>query len=149
YARAIGLYTGVVDRMPLPQYVIELVDVYTAAGRPADAAQEAGLLAVEERLARANGVNLDLEQATYDADHGHARIALQAARAEWNRRHSVLVADALAWALYANGMYTETRTYSVTALALGTRNASFWFHRGMIERALGHRAPARDALARA
>ncbi|TMK80354.1 MAG: tetratricopeptide repeat protein [Actinobacteria bacterium] len=149
YARAIGLYTGVVDRIPLPQYVIELVDVYTATGRPADAAQEARLLAVEERLARANGVNLDLEQATYDADHGHAAAALTAARAEWNRRHSVLVADALAWALYANKQYAEARAYSERALALGTRSALMWFHRGMIERALGHRAAARDALARA
>ena len=149
YARAIGLYQSVVDHMPLPQYVIELADVYTAAGRVADAAQEAGLLAVEEQLARANGVNLDLEQATYDADHGRAAAALTAARAEWNRRHSVLVADALAWALYANKRYAEAYAYSVKALGLGTRNAMMWFHRGMIERALGHRIEARDALARA
>jgi tetratricopeptide (TPR) repeat protein len=149
YARAISLYGWVIDHMPLPQYVIALGDVYIAAGKPADAAQQAALLGVEERLARANGVNLDLEAATYDADHGLAAVALQAARAEWNRRHSVLVADALAWALYANGRYAEARSYSMRALALGTRNASFWFHRGMIERALGHRVAARDALARA
>jgi tetratricopeptide (TPR) repeat protein len=149
YARSISLYGWVLDHMPLPQYVIELGDVYAAAGKPADSAQQAALLAAEERLARANGVNLDLEAATYDADHGRAKVALQAARAEWDRRHSVLVADALAWALYANGRYAEAHTYSVLALAMGTRNASFWFHRGMIERALGHRAAARDALARA
>jgi tetratricopeptide (TPR) repeat protein len=149
FGRAIGLYTWVIDRLPLPQYVIELADVYTAAGRTRDAAQQAGLLGVEERLARANGVNLDLEQATYDADHGHASAALSAARAEWNRRHSVLVADALAWSLYVNGRYAQARTYSVRALALGTRNALMWFHRGMIERALGHRVAAREALARA
>jgi len=149
FGRAIGLYTWVIDRLPLPQYVIELADVDTAAGRARDAAQQAGLLGVEERLARANGVNLDLEQATYDADHGHVSAALSAARAEWNRRHSVLVADALAWSLYENGRYAEARTYSVRALALGTRNALMWFHRAMIERALGHRASAREALARA
>ena len=149
YGRAIGLYTWVVDHMPLPQYVIELADVYSAAGRVHDAAQQAALLGVEEKLARANGVNLDLEQAVYDADHGRAQEALTAARAEWNRRHSVLVADALAWALYANGHYGEAQTNSARALALGTRNALMWFHRGMIERALGHRAAARDALARA
>ena len=34
YAHAISLYGWVVDHMPLPQYVIELGDVYTAAGRP-------------------------------------------------------------------------------------------------------------------
>src|SRR5207253_2080130 len=33
YARAISLYRWVVDHMPLPQYVIELGDVYTAAGK--------------------------------------------------------------------------------------------------------------------
>ena len=149
YGRAIALFTWVIDRMPLPQYVIELVDVYNATGRARDASQQAALLDVEEQLARANGVNLDLEQAVYDADHGRAGEALTAARAEWNRRHSVLVADALAWALYTNGRYGEARTYSTRALALGTRNALMWFHRGMIERALGHRAEARDALARA
>ena len=149
YARAISLYRWVVDHMPLPQYVIELSDVYTASGNTADVAEQAALLEVEERLARANGVNLDLEAATYDADHGRAKAALLAARAEWARRHSLLVADSLAWALYANGKYAEARTYSARALALGTRNATFWFHRGMIERALGHRIAARDALARA
>lgn len=149
YDRAIRLYSWVIDRMPLPQYVIELGDVYTAAGKTAEARQAAALLGVEERLARANGVNLDLEQALYDADHGGARAALEVARAEWNRRHSVLVADAMAWALYVNGRYAEARTFSERALALGTRNASFWFHRGMIERVLGHRVAARDALARA
>ena len=149
YARAIALYEWVIDHMPLPQYVIELGDVDTAAGRPGDASHQAELLGIEERLARANGVNLDLEAATYEADHGHAAVALQAARAEWSRRHSVLVADALAWALYANGRYAEAHAYSVRALSLGTRSASIWFHRGMIERALGHRLAARDALARA
>lgn len=149
FGRAIGLFTWVVDRMPLPQYVIELADVYTAEGLSRDAAHQTALLGVEEKLARANGVNLDLEQAVYDADHGRAKEALTAARAEWNRRHSVLVADALAWALFASGRYAEAKTYSVCALALGTHNALMWFHRGMIERALGHRTEARDALARA
>lgn len=35
------------------------------------------------------------------------------------------------------------------ALSLGTRDAILFYHAGMIERSLGHRIAARDALTRA
>ena len=107
------------------------------------------LVDVENRLLRANGVNVDLEIALFDADHGRPEEALSAAEAEWARRHSVHVADALAWALHANGQDSRALSYANDALALGTRNALFFFHRGMIDLALGHRSAARRDLARA
>jgi tetratricopeptide (TPR) repeat protein len=105
---------------------------------------------VEERLFQANGVNMDLEIALFDADH-HVDLAagLAAARTEWARRQSVNVADALAWELFANGRPQEALGYANQALNLGTRNALFLFHRGMIERELGQTAAARKDLARA
>lgn len=146
-AAAARTYRTVVRRYPLPDYVIALSDVQAAAGDAAGARRTRDLLRFEERLFRANGVNMDLEVALYDADH---RVAvgqgLRAARAEWGRRRSVQVADAYAWALYANGRFREALGYADQALRTGMLNAAFLFHRGMIERALGRTGQARRDL---
>jgi Flp pilus assembly protein TadD len=63
--------------------------------------------------------------------------------AEYRRRQSVHVADAVAWALHANARDAEALRYARKALALGYRNASFHFHAGMIAAGL-----LRDGLAR-
>ncbi len=144
--RAIRGYTWVVERFPSPEYVIALGDLYEASGRPRPAERQYALVRAEERLFRANGVNVDLELALFDADHGRPVDALAAARAEWSRRDSINVADALGWALYANGRYREAAPYARRALSLGTRNALFMFHAGMTQLRLGHRGAARELL---
>jgi tetratricopeptide (TPR) repeat protein len=148
-ARAIAGYRWVVARYPLPEYVIALGDLYTLAGRPHAAASQHDLLRAEERLYRSNGVNVDLELALFDADHGRPKAGLTAARAEWRRRHSVQVADALAWALYRNGRSEAAVPYVRRALSLGMRNALFFFHAGMIDLALGRADDGRANLQRA
>ena len=143
---AIRDYTTVVSRVPLPQYVIELGDLEASLGRQ-DAAQEHyRLVDAEQRLFDANGVVDDLTAAQFAADHGDPAGALRHARAEWGRRHSTLVADALAWALHVNGQDAEALGYARQATALGEKNAVFLFHRGMIERSLGQRDQARRDL---
>lgn len=146
---AIRRYRSVVSRYPSPEYVIALGDLYSIDGDAEEARREYALVGVEERLFRANGVNVDLELALFDADHGRAGAALREARAEWARRHSIHVADALAWALYANGRYSQALPYADRALSLGYRNALFFFHRGMIEMKLGRGRAARGDLSRA
>ncbi|MGQ0670805.1 MAG: tetratricopeptide repeat protein [Actinomycetota bacterium] len=146
---AIERYTWVVERYPLPEYVIALGDLYAAVGRTDLAEQQYALVRAEQQLFQANGVNVDLELALFDADHGRPQEALETARAEWERRHSVHVADALAWALYANGMYAEAAPYAEKALKLGTPNALFLFHAGMIRLKLGNEGAARAFLSRA
>jgi tetratricopeptide (TPR) repeat protein len=144
---AIRDYSSVVERYPLPEYVIALHDLYQVDGQTSLADREYGLLRVEEQLFRSNGVNMDLEIAQYDADHGVDLAAgLAAAQAEWARRQAINVADALAWELYANGRAAEALPYANRALALGTSNALFFFHRGMIEKALGRTPAARTDL---
>ena len=146
--RAIRDLTWVVGRYPSPEYVIALGDLFKVTGREAEAARQYALVHAEERLLRAGGVNIDLEIALFGADHGFDLAnGLAAARKEWTRRRSIHVADALAWELFANGRDREALRYANQALRLGTRNALFFFHRGMIERALGRLRAARRDLA--
>ena len=148
-SRAIAGYERLAARYPSPEHVATLGDLYLAAGEREAAAAQFDLVLAEARLFRANGVDTDLEIALFEADHpgrGSTRAALRAARAEWARRKSVHVADSLAWALYANGRYREASEASERALRLGTRNALFLFHAGMIRLRLGDRDAARELL---
>ena len=103
-----------------------------------------------ERLLRANGVKTDLETALFDVDHGirpHASLAL--ARLAQRERPSIDGDDVLGWALARTGHCGEALHYSKRSLRLGTLDSLKLFHRGMIERCLGHRADARKWFARA
>lgn len=146
---AIRRYTDVVARYPSAEFVVALGDLYRAIGRKDLAAQQDDVVRAMHDLAEANGVNVDLELALFDADHGDPAGALEAARAEWARRKSVHVADAFAWALYANGRFAKAAVLSDRALALGTRNGLFLFHAGMIRLRLGEADEARRFLRKA
>ncbi|MFJ9724160.1 tetratricopeptide repeat protein [Streptomyces sp. NPDC101209] len=148
-AAAIEGMEQVVARYPLPQPLVQLGELYEdrdAKGDRAKARDQYALVDAWIALARANGVNADLDTALAAADHGDRAAALRAARAEWARRHTVHTADALAWALHVNGKDAEALPYARQATATGYRNASFLYHRGMIERATGHAKDARSSL---
>ncbi|MFJ4789433.1 tetratricopeptide repeat protein [Streptomyces sp. NPDC088794] len=139
----------VVARYPLPGPLVELGELYEDRGAEGDrmkAADQYALVGAWVALARANGVNADLDTALAAADHGDKAAALRAARAEWARRHTVHTADALAWALHVNGHDEEALPYARQATATGYRNASFIYHRGMIELATGHAKDGRAHL---
>ena len=59
------------------------------------------------------------------------------------------MADAYAWALYASGRDREAPSYAREAMGLGSRNALFLFHAGMIQLALGNATAADSLLAAA
>jgi tetratricopeptide (TPR) repeat protein len=150
YSEAIARYRRAVELLPLPQYEGALGDVLELAGRPAQAREAFGAVAVIQRLLAANGVRTDLETALFDLDHGgDFPDALARARRAYSERKSIEGDDVLAWALYRNGRCAEARTHSVRALRLGTRDALKLFHRGMIERCLGRHDAAQSYLRQA
>jgi len=149
-AHAIALERQAVDTIPLPHFVGLLGDLYRTTGRDRLALRQYALVAVIQRLLRANGVRTDLETALFDVDHGiRPRHALALARAARAARPSIDGDDVLAWALARNGRCGEALRFSKRALRLGTRDALKDFHRGMIERCLGNRAASRRWLQRA
>ncbi|MEX2275692.1 MAG: tetratricopeptide repeat protein [Actinomycetota bacterium] len=130
--RAIAGYEEVVARYPAAEHLIWLSELLQAAGRTQEADQQRDVVRAIQQLSAANGVNVDLEIALFEADHGDPAIALRAAQAEWERRHSIHVADAMAWALHANGNDRAALAFSRRALHLGTRDALLLYHAGMI-----------------
>src|SRR6266508_2382245 len=144
--RAIALARRAAETLPLPQAVATLGDLYARAGRRRAAAQQYALVGVIERVLVANGVRTALETALFDVDHRvRLRSALALAQRAHRARPSIDADDVLAWALARNGRCSEALPYSRRALRLGTLDALKTFHRGMIERCLGHEAAARAA----
>lgn len=133
--------------MPLPEFVITLGDLYQAAGQQERADQQYELVAAIESLYRANGVDMDMEIALFNADHDkNLTETVALARQAYANRPSIHGADALAWALYKIGDYEEAQTYAAEALRLGTKDSLKLFHAGMITLELGDEAQAREYL---
>ena len=149
YDEAVSLYNQAINRVPLPEFVIALGETQQAAGRAADAAQQYGLVRVIEQLFKANGVNTDMELALFEADHGDAGQAVTQARAAYAERPNVKAADTLAWALSQAGQQTEAQKYMTEALKLGSQDALFYYHAGMIAYRAGDVTQARARLSQA
>ncbi|MEV5334650.1 tetratricopeptide repeat protein [Streptomyces werraensis] len=145
-AGAIATLELVVARSPLPGPLVALGELYEDRGDRAKAREQYALVDAWTALARAGGVDVDLDTALAAADHGDTAEALRAARTEWDRRRTVHTADALAWALHRAGRSAEALPYARRATATGYRDAAFLYHRGMIEKAAGHDRAARASL---
>lgn len=147
---AIKLLNQVVGIMPMPEFVIMLGDLHQAAGQEQAASQQYKLLATIEKLYRANGVDMDMEIALFNADHDrNLKETLALAREAYANRPSIHGADALAWTLYKTGNHEEAQKYSEEALQLGTRDSLKLFHAGMIALELGDKIQAREYLEQA
>ena len=148
-AAALRDWQTVTNRLPQPTYLIEYADLLSSLGRTAEAKVQYTLVDATIRLFRAQGANVDLELALYNADQGRSREALASAGPEIRRRQSMHVQDAYAWALHSAGRDVEALKYAKQAQKLGMRNALFAYHRGIIEQSLGMRTQARASLTEA
>lgn len=129
---ALALYQTVISRVPLPQYAIELGELYDHLGRRADAQAQYDLVRAIQQINTNAQMNTDLEMALFEADHGNSERAVVLAREAYRRRPGIHGADALAWALYRDGHFSEARALIREALKLGTQDAMLHYHAGMI-----------------
>ncbi|MGV9555015.1 tetratricopeptide repeat protein [Streptomyces sp. NPDC003522] len=147
---ALSAYRAALAGQPLPQYALELGELYESLGRPRAARAQYDLLRERVRREAAGGVDGALVLGRFEADHGDPAAAVRRLGAEWRRQPGIEVADALGWALHRAGRHEEGLRYAVIATDRahrGTvRSAPYLYHRGMIERRVGREGAARRHL---
>lgn len=134
---AIDHYDQVVARAPEPGYVVEYARLLESVGRTDDAAAQYAVFDATQALFAANGVEPDATATLADAERGDVDAALADAQRGIDSRPFLDMYDAQAWALHHAGRDDEALAAIDRALVLGTRNALFHYHAGMIAMALG------------
>ena len=147
---AIESYKRAQSAVPLVEYAGALQDLYALSGRPEEARKQAEMVDMIDKMEQASGLNVNrnLAMAYADRDRKTDR-ALDLVQRELSGRRDIYTYDALAWALYKNRKYEEAGKATEKALELGTPEPAFYYHAGMIERALGQTDLARKHLEKA
>ena len=148
-AEAVRRFEAASAILPLPEYVIALGEAREASGDTKGAAASYDLARAETQLFVAAGVDVDLELALFEADHGDPANAVDLAAAAYASRQTVRTVDALAWAYQRAGRAADAGRLSTEALRLGSQDPLLLYHAGIIALAGGDTATARDRLAAA
>jgi tetratricopeptide (TPR) repeat protein len=123
---AITLMEKVVALSPIPHYLVELGDLYAAAGRQQDAAR---LFERFEQICLEADGEFDHELAIYYADHGkNLDRAIEIMRRDLEKNKDIGAYDTLAWALYKAGRREEARAAIRQAMRLGTQDPQILRH---------------------
>ena len=139
-AGAAAIYEKIVRRVPETTRELYLGDIYTALGQM-EKARGMYAAAVKREIGRPGG---DLHRiALFWADHGiNLDRAAEIARKDLESHKDLVASDTYAWILFKQGSFSAARAQMKDAMRLGSRNALFFYHLGMIENALGNRQAA-------
>lgn len=146
---ALAAYQALTRRAPTPGYLLEYAELLLAAGQTAPAQTQLRLAAAAHQLFTGNGGADGITGAAIAQAMGRPDDAVRQARAEWDRRQHADVADTLGWSLHLSGQDSAALEYARRAFDTGARSATYAYHFGMIEKALGYRGPAAQHLGRA
>ena len=146
---SIASYQDAVAALPAPELFIALGEAQEAAGLAAEAADTYEIVRAQQQLLAANGVNVDLELALFEANHGLPATAVDLARRAYDTQPNVKAADALAWALHRAGRSAQAQPFAAEAVRLGGAHARPLYHAGVIALALGDATGGRGYLDRA
>jgi tetratricopeptide (TPR) repeat protein len=146
---AIIFYKRAAERVPLPDYIAALGDLYAKLGRVDEAKQQYDQVEFIEKMGAASET-YSRQLALFWADHDmRLDEALAVAERERATRNDVYTFDVLAWCLYKKGRFEEAKTAIDQALRLGTRDARLLYHAGMIALSTGDNQKGADYLKQA
>ena len=129
---AIAFYKQAIERVPLPNYISALGDLYAKLGRADEAKQQYDQVEFIEKMGTYGGT-YTRELALFWADHDmRLDEALAAAERERSIRNDVYTCDVLAWCLYKKGRYDEAKSAMSEAMRLKTSDSRLFYHAGMI-----------------
>ena len=134
YKEAVNLYKKVLGINPNPQFYVALGDVYTNMGKQEEAEKLYGkaLEKYNDYLQSGNNGYLR-ELVLFYADHDmNLEEALRLAKKDMEIRKDIYAYDTLGWVYYKLKNYQQALNNSKEALKLGTKDASLFFHAGMI-----------------
>lgn len=144
--QAIAWLTPVAATSPQPAVTVLLGEVQQLAHQADGAASSFELARVAYQLQASSGINVELESALFQADHGDPAMAVTQAKAAYQVRRTVFGADTVAWSLYKAGQPVAAVNYVNEALALGTVSAQIRVHAAIVLDAAGDATRARAAL---
>ena len=151
FAEAAALYRGVIVQAPHPEFLQELADLYSFAGKSEEATlwYEKALAAYLES-ARRGEVHYYHHLASFYADvRQDGAEAIQWARKDLELRRNYSTWEAFAWALYRDGKFAEALDAINQALCCGIEDAHLYFHAAMIHLAAGRTSEGKRLLIRA
>lgn len=150
YPEAVALYQEAVAIVPAPDTIAALGDLFLLVGKQDEAEKQYALVEYIEHVNEINQIAYTRQLALFYVDHNRKLgEAVKLAEAEAARRHDIYTEDTLAWVYYKVGRFTEAREVMKQALRLGTKDASLFFHAGMIAYGLGEESKAQEYLHRA
>ncbi|MGI8543120.1 MAG: tetratricopeptide repeat protein, partial [Aridibacter sp.] len=143
---AIRLYKRAIERVPLPDYIAALGDLYAKLGKTDEAKKQYEQVEFIEKNGAVSGT-YSRELALFWADHNmNLDRALETAKDERKKRKDIYTSDVLAWTLYKKGNFAEAKAEMDQAMRLGTRDARLYFHAGMIALALDNDEKGKEYL---
>ncbi len=149
-AEAIELLESATQRLPTPDFVAALGDLYALDGDEEQAELKWALVERIAEVARATGGVYDRQLVVFLADHARGTDeAVALAEAEIARRTDVYGYDALAWALFRAGRLAEADEAAAEAMRLDTPDGRIRYHAGLIAEALGRDSEAAELLRQA
>lgn len=138
YTAAITYFEKAFSLLPIAQYAIDLGDAHRKANDQAKAIQYYSLAKIAFSASKSSGVDTDLEEAVFLLDRDlDIEIALQKAKAAYEKRPGIFAADTLAWGYYKNGQMTEAIKYGKEAMRIPHKSGEIFYHQSLISLAAG------------